>query len=229
MFWIYLIIFILIVLVPGLIPENGIGALSKVTAEEMAIFLLGSSGFLLFLWKERISNRTLLEKIKIQKETKMMSKNLTDTYLYIGEINRKLDIMKSLALELPEYAISKNKTEKQVFSSIIEAIYLLGKTKNFKIVFIDTKNKKTVHEIKGNKRVRIRENIDELLAKEINFVDKDKYFIISSPNPINGLCASIIIEKKNKHQKMDDPEIGQALASLALFLFHCSQNPKDQS
>lgn len=227
MFWIYLIIFILIVLVPGLISDKGVGALSEETAEEMAIFLLGSTGFLLFLWKERISNRTLLEKIKIQKETKLMSKNLTDTYFYIGEINRKLDIMKQIALELPKLANAEKNSDKEMFSSIIECIYLMGKSKNFKIVFVDVEKRKTIHEIKGNKRIRIRENIDELLAKEINFIDKDKYFVISSPKSINNICASIIIEKKSKHQKIEDPEIMQALASQALFFFYCMRKPEN--
>jgi hypothetical protein len=227
MFWIYLILFILTIFVPSLIPQSGIGFLSEETAEEMAIFLLGTSVFLIFLWKERTLNRKEKERIKIQKEAKLVSKNLSDTYLYIGEINRKLDILKHLVLELPRYAskIISGK-EREFFSSIIESVRLLSKSRNFKIVFIDIEAKKIIYEISGNKKLKIKDDLEDIIKRDINFLNKDKYLIASSTKEIDKICATIIIQKKNKYQKFEDPEILEALASQALLLFVYSRKNK---
>ena len=227
MFWIYLIIFILAIFVPNLVPQAGIGFLNRQSTEELIIFLLGASGFLMFLWKERKLSKNEQERIKIQKESKMISKNLSDTYLYIGEINRKLDILKQVSLGLPEYASKITiGREKEFFASIIEAIHLLSKSKNFKLIFTDIKEKKIIYEIAGSKRFRMQEKFEDIFKKDINFINKDKYFFISSTKDIENICSAIVIQKKNNNQKFDDPEILEALASQALFLFICSRKKK---
>ena len=206
------------------LSQDGIGFLSHQTAEELGIFLLGASGFLIFLWKERTLNKNEKERIAIQKESKLISKNLSDTYLYIGEINRKLDILKNIALGLPEYAAKINiGREKEFFAPIIESVHMSSKSKNFKIIFFNIKTRKIFCEVLGNRKFKNKKNLETLVEKGINFADKDKYFVISSLKDIEGVCASIIIQKKNKHQKIDDPEILEALASQALFLFTYSR------
>jgi len=223
MYWIYLIIFVSAILVPDIIPcESKVFFLGEEQLEEIAIFVLGLMGFLIFHWKERQSNVRLTEKIKIQKEAHQISKSLTDTYSYIGETNRKLDIMKTMSMKLLEIPELDLKKEKQFFDTLMESIYILGKSKKFIIRFINTESGKTEKEIKSKRRIFSKVDNMEIikgLREEQSFTENDYNFVISSPREMKKTIAVIIISKNNQQQKLEDPDMLKALASQSLFIY----------
>jgi hypothetical protein len=222
MYWIYIIIFILAVLTPEMVTHD-IGPIGQERVETLIIFGLGVISFLAVLLKERQLSRSRNEKTEIQKESNKIFKDLKDSYSYIGEINRKLDILKNIALGLPEESSLTPNKEKEIYDSIIEAVRMLGKTSNFAIRFINMASKNVEKEIKGksNFSASIRNNMltnnENACAAEV-----DKYMIICSPRKIDNISAWIIIAKK-KNQISENIEILKALASQALFLFAFSR------
>jgi hypothetical protein len=232
MYWIYLVIFILAVLVPDIVPHDAkIFFLQEEKFEELLIFILGLSGFMIFRFKERQSNINLKEKIKFQKEANQVSRSLNDTYSYIGETNRKLDIMKNISDSLLEISELRPGKEKKFFDVLMESIYILGKSKKFVIRFIDTKTGGTEMEIKSRKRIFFKvsnEEIIEKLEKENkSFSESNYHFIIASPKKIGEVISVIIISKNNQQQKLEDSDILKALASQSLFLYYFSKKSKD--
>lgn len=229
MYWIYLLIFVLAVLVPDIVPSGKtFFLLREEQLEELLIFFLGLIGFALFRWKEKQSNVNLNEKIKIQKEASLISRNLNDTYSYIGEINRKLDMMKNISMNLLEVSDADPQKERKFFDPLMEAVYVLGKSRKFIIRFIDAKSKKTEHEIKSKRRIFLKisneDIVENLLGKEQSFTENDQSFIVTSPKEINGIISAIIILKNNRQQKLEDPVMLKSLAAHYLFLYHYLKN-----
>ena len=224
MYWFYLIIFILAVLVPDIVPHGSkLFFLGEEQLEEFVIFVLGLTGFLIFRWKEKQSNVHLKEKIEIQKEAHQISRNLTDTYSYIGESNRKLDIMKNISSKISEIYRASPGKEKQFFDTLLESIYILGKSRRFSVRFINLKSGKTEKELKSKKKLSLKADNDEIIKnfskKEKNFTEDNYHFIITSPEEIDETISAIIISKNNQQQKLEDPDIMKVLASQSLFIY----------
>lgn len=222
MYWIYLILFILAVFIPDIIQRD-FPYIPEERAEELAIFILGATAFSIFLLKEKQLGIQLKAKRQIQKEASLASKDLTDTYSYIGEINRKMDILKDIALGLAEETFISPEKEMNLYRSIIHAVQMFTKLTNVSLRFINIETGKIIREIKSSKKARC--DVINLIMKKENktFLETEKAFFIRSPKPIGNITACIAIEKKNKNQKIEDPEMIKALASQALFLFTFSK------
>lgn len=225
MYWIYLILFILAVFTPDLIRRD-FPFLDEERAEELLIFVLGTTTFLIFLWKEKQLNLQLREKTKIQREASIASRDLTDTYSYIGEINRKLDILKDVALGITEGTALTPEKETEIYQSIIHAVQMFSKSSHVALQFINVQNGKIIKEMKSSRKTKCG-TINEKMAKEKrNFLETDKAFFIRSPKAADGIIACIAIEKRTKRQRLEDLELIKALASQALFLFTFSRKTK---
>lgn len=223
MYWIYLVIFIFAVFTPDIIQRD-FPYVPEEKAEELLIFILGSIAFLIFLQKEKQLFIKTKEKSKIQMEASLTSRDLTDTYSYIGEINRKTDILKDIALGLTEGPELTEEKEMDLYRSIIHAVQMFTKSTNVSLRFIDIEKEKIVREIKSSKKARC-DIINPIMKKENKtFLETDKIFYIRSPKPINNIIACIAVEKKNKNQKIEDLELIKALASQAMFLFNFCGN-----
>lgn len=187
------------------------------------ILALGVLAFIIFIAKEKQLVFQLKAKRLIQKEASLASKDLTDTYSYIGEINRKMDILKDIALGLTEGPSLTSEKEMDLYRSIIHAVQMFTKSTNVSLRFIDIEAGKIIREIKSSKKARC-DVVNPIMKKENKtFLETEKIFFIRSPKPINNITACIAVEKKNKNQKIEDPELIKALASQALFLFTFSR------
>jgi hypothetical protein len=222
MYWIYLIIFILAVLTPEIVTKD-FGPIGQERVEELIIFGLGVISFLVLLIRERQLSKSRSEKTEIQKEANKFFKDLKDSYSYIGEINRKLDILKNITLGLPEDSSLTPNKEKEIYDSIIEAVRTLGKTSNFSIRFINILSSNVEKEIKGKKNFYAEIKNSLLTNNKIKCTEEmDSYMLICSPRIIDNIRAWIIIARK-KSQISENIEILKALASQALFLFAFSK------
>jgi hypothetical protein len=221
MYWIYLLIFVTIILTPALVRRDFL-FLDQEQLETLAIFLLGSTGFLLYLWKEKQVRHHISEKLRIQKEATKISKDLMDSYSYIGEINRKLDILKNIALGLPETSVFTPEKRQEVYDSIVEAISVLGKTEVFILRFINHDSGQVEKEIQIGKPHFDVVDPDFLLLDEKTVCVFDHCYVIRAPKKMGAYGALIILDRKNGD--FEDAEILKALASQALFLFTLEKN-----
>lgn len=220
MYWIYLSLFVLIVLIPKIINGDRL-FLVEDDQESLLIFFVGAIGLLIYLWKENQLRFQMREKLKLQKETSRVSRDLADSYSYIAEINRKMEIVKNIALGLPETASITPERLKEVYESIMEALALLGKTDVFFLCIVDVRSGviEKKFDVRG-KRCPVLKYQD--LAKRTETVIREgDYCIIRSPRRVRGCLAFIVLRKKTG--TVEDPEIFKALAAQALFLFSAEQ------
>ncbi len=216
MYWIYLFLFVIIVLVPKIITGDRL-FLREEDQESLLIFFIGSIGLLIFLWKENQLRFQVREKVKIQKEASRVSKDLAESYSYIAEINRKMDILKNIALGLPETASITPERMKEIYESIMEALLLLGKTDAFFLCVVDIRSGDVEKKFDAHGKKCPVLDYRELAKRSETVMREGEYVIIRSPRKIKGCLAFIALRKKNG--VLDDPEIFKALAAQALFLY----------
>lgn len=218
MYWLYLIIFVTMVFVPDIVKGSLFGV-GQETAEELLIFLLGGAGFIFYLIKEGQLNADRQEKTKAQRDANRMSKDLTSSYSYIGEINRKLEIFKNISLGLPTWSKMTLAKEKEVFEYIMAAIKILTKADEYSIRFVKIPSCETLLEIKSKRSVKFDLPVVDCLDKSRKYFETDEYIVTISPEDIHGLISILTIKKKNSSHSFDDPDILKAIASQALFLY----------
>ncbi len=220
MYWIYLALFVFIVLIPKIVNGDRL-FFSEDDQESLLIFFVGAIGLLLYLWKENQLRFQLREKVKLQKETSRVSRDLADSYSYIAEINRKMEIVKNIALGLPETASITPDRLKEVYESIMEALAILGKTNIFFLCIVDVRSGAIEKKLDiCGKRCPILK-FQELAKRPETVMREGEYCVIRSPRRVKGRLAFVILRKRNG--EVEDPEIFKAIAAQALFLFSIEQ------
>ena len=217
MYWLYLIIFTFVVFIPTTI-QHGFYGFSVDQTQDFTTLILGSFAFVVFLIHERMLKKNVSEKKAIQKKVNRMTKDLTHSYSYIGEINRKVDILESIALSYPESLILTTKKQKEVYKSIMEAVRLFGKSDEFTLRFVCVSSKEVLKEIKSFPDVSMNfspKNFD-LTAQ---FVESDEFIVVNSPKTIDDVFSYIVLKKKTPTQRLEDLEMIRTLAAQALFFF----------
>lgn len=224
MYWIYLIIFTLIVFVPTFV-RKGFYIFNMTQTQEFVILFLGSLGFFVFLMMEKKMKKNIAEKNKIQGQVNSMTKDLKYSYSYIGEINRKLDILENIALGYPVSTKLTHKHEMELYDSIIDAIRLFGKSDDFALRFVCLPDYEVIKEIKSIPKSPTRFSLKRHDA-EVNYFESDEFIVTTSPKSIDNVLSYIVIKKTTASQKIDDIEMMKTLASQALFIFMFMRNKK---
>ncbi len=221
MYWVYLIIFIIAVLVPDIV-KGGFFFLSQQRLQEIVIFLLGMVGFLFFLWKEHQLAIEEKEKEKEKRKFNQTAKDLVESYSYIGEVNRKMDILMNIALGLSDRSsLDKNK-EREIYKSILDAAKFLMKAENSSIRFVDVATGQTKKDVEFEKNDNPVEN-KRLVAmpENINVERHGNFLIVSSYKTIDRVRGFLIISsyEKEEEKNFNNLEILKVLAAQALFLY----------
>jgi len=217
MYWIYFIIFTLIVFVPSMICQ-GLFGLNIIQSQEYAILLLGILAFVLFFHRERLIIKNVKERSAMIHQLNRMTKDLTKSYSYIGEINRKLEILTHIPLDFPESPNITIEKQRELYDSITDAIELFGKSDEFVLRFMPGASEKIVKEIKSGPGVSIAFPPEYRDPRE-HYFENSQLIIATSPKTINDVQAYIIIKKKKFQQKIEDPRILNTLAMQALSVF----------
>ena len=222
MYWIFSILFLIVVLIPDIV-RGGILLLSEERAEELAIFILGAITFLIFIQNEKKTTLHKKEKEKNQKKMDQTVKDLIDSYNYIGEVNRKMDILMGVVLGLSDNSILDKNKEREVYESIINATNFLLKAKTTIIRFVDLRNNKTEKEINfqtnGNKAIPNKDLTS--MGENINVKKQDEMLIVSSPQKIKNMKVYLIISgyDEEEESKPKNMEILKLFASQSIFLY----------
>jgi hypothetical protein len=123
MYWIYLGLFLLIIAIPVLITGDTY-YLHEDSIETTLIACLGTIGFLLYVLQHKVVRQHLREKLRLQKKTSDATRDLSQSYSYIGEVNRKIDILENTIVRLPQKALKKAASD-ELLTDILEAMKLV--------------------------------------------------------------------------------------------------------
>lgn len=96
--FVYLVFFVLAVVTPSLVSRDYFGISQKVL-EETLIFIMGLASLVTVAIYERIMEKRLLEREAATQNAERVTKELVESYKYIGSINRQFEVLKKLANE----------------------------------------------------------------------------------------------------------------------------------
>ena len=221
MYWIFLVLFIIAILIPDII-RGPVYFLTEERAEEVAIFFMGVVAFLVFMRNEYMFSVQKKEKEKDRKKMKQTVKDLVESYSYIGEVNRKMDILMSIALGLSDRSVLNKNREKEIYEAIVSASNFLMKADRSFLRFIKQKETKNIKEIKLDHKKNNVKNEDLVsMGKDISFKKNKDYLVVCSNQKINDIKSSLVIcgydDEEEKNPK--NIEILKVFASQALFLY----------
>lgn len=221
MYWIFLIIFVISVLIPDII-RGGIFSLSETRVEEIFIFLMGAIALAVFIRNERIIFFQKKEKARDQKKIDQTVKDLVESYGYIGEVNRKMELLKNVALGITERSVLSKSKENEIYQSIISASKFLMKSDSTVLRFVDIDRLKTKKEIRSEQKGETLKNSELAQMDENTSVKKiNNCLAVASGQKVKGVKSYIIIcgydsEEENDPKNM---EILKVFVSQALFLY----------
>lgn len=226
MYWIFLALFIFAVLTPDIIQRH-IYFLTEERVEEILIFLMGALAFFVFIKNERKIKIQEKEKEKDARKINQTVKDLVESYSYIGEVNRKMDILMNIALGLSNSSELNKKKEQEIYRSIVSAANFLMKADKTCLRFIDVESRKTKKEFKITEDEQ-KEDIPPIgnqdlcqMEKNVNIRKTKGCMIVSSPRKINSIRSFLIIcgfdPEEEKSPK--NTEILKVFSSQALFLY----------
>lgn len=221
MYWIYLILFILAVLVPDIVRGN-FSFLSETRAEEFLIFFLGMAGFLIFVFKEHQLSIQQREKEKSQKRLTQTAKDLVDSYSYIGEVNRKMDILMQVGLGLSDRSAINKTKEKEIYHTILDATDSLVRAKCSYARMVDVQTGRTKKEVSAKGDCSQIKNADLIaMGDNINIKKNNGYLVAASFKEINGVKGYLIADhySETEGNNQNNQEILKFLATQALFLY----------
>lgn len=217
MYWIHFAIFILAVLVPQLVRGH-FGIMREETAQSLLILFLGVIGFAIFLWKDREIVRHIGEKLRFQQQATTASRDLTASYSYIGELNRKFDLVKQFLFLLPEVATSRGTSRSKSYRPLFEALRLVTKADDCLIRYIDSETGKQLTEVRQGSCAGWKQLTTSILMADTRTMwEREGCIIVRSPSEASKVTAFLIFPKKLN--RLEDPEILHILAAEALVLF----------
>lgn len=232
MYWLYLVIFIMAVIIPDIFRKDFMG-MPHERIDELMIFLLGGIGFLLFIFKEHQLTAQKKEKEREQRRLQQTATDLVESYTYIGEINRKMDLLMQIGIGLSNRTNLTEKHEKEVYKSIIESAKSLLKAECATLAFFNLKTKKVVEQINyDDKCGSLEQNTDIFTMEENVFVRQNGDFMIFCSNKtIDDIKSYLIVKTSDEFQGRDNnnQEILKYLTEQALILHaYVAKNPVNQ-
>jgi len=223
MYWLFLIIFIVAVMVPDIIHVDIFG-LPHEKIDELAIFLLGMFGFLFFILKEHQLAVQQKDKEREQRRLQQTAKDLVESYSYIGEINRKMDILMQIGIGLSERPNLNKAKESEIYKSILDSANFLLKANCSTLRFVNIKTSRTIKEVSSDEKCVIFKNADLLKMGDnvhIKHFKDAEVIVVCSHRIINDIRTYLIINFFDEAQGKDNnnQEILKYLVSQALFLY----------
>ena len=218
MYWGYLVLFVLAIVTPSVIDRSLFG-LAEPVLEGLLILLYGVIAFSLSVAKEKQILRYVKEKLNLEREKHDITKDLSDSYSYIGEANRKIDVLQSLVNKFPDtISAFQNGGRKKLYQTLSAECRTFSKSEAFTLRIVDTETKIVKKEIGEGKVGCIdRVPMEKLVTTERGMSEEGGCMIIRSPENA-GPYAAFLIFPKTKHQ-VENVEILKALTAQALAFF----------
>lgn len=218
MYWIYLTLFIVIIFTPEMV-NRGLFFFGEEEVESVVIFCFGLIGLLLYLAKESTLLRVVSEKLFLQRQTNQIRKDLSQSYSYIGEMNRRFDIVKNSILALPTTTprpFSQDQTVR--YQSVLSAMQLITKTPLLAVLVVDMAAERVLeHAGEEHEFPPALMDAAHLLAAAKFYWEEGEYSVVRAPEEAQGVTAFLVFRKAAN--RFEDKEVFQILAAEALLLY----------
>lgn len=226
MYWIYLLFLVLAVLTPILITREHL-VLPEEELEGLIILLLGMAGFFVYFAKEKALFRLLRERLSLQKTTHNIQRDLSESYSYIGAMNRKQEIVKEMLFDLSVRTANDSRYCDLWYRKILQTALELARVDAGSLRFVDVRKRILIDHYEegahGNEHY-IDLVPDVILGQKKLFFESEGCYVVRSPRLSDGVVAFLVIPKQVNH--FDDVEIFKMLAASALTFYTLScQNP----
>jgi hypothetical protein len=223
MYWIYLILFVFMIVTPEL-TQSGFLFFGEEDLESVLIFCFGIIGLVLYLGKESAFLRAVREKLSLQQETNQIRKDLSQSYSYIGEMNRRIDIVKNMVVATPTSVARADGSEPgRLYHPIFDATMLLAQSDCVGLFFVNEEDQTVLERHVEGEHLPTIEAIDgkQLMASKKYIWNEDGLTFVRSPENANGQAAFLVFHTlKNR---LEETGIFQILAAQALLVFSVSR------
>jgi len=218
------------VLIPDLV-RGDIFFLSETRAEEISIFLMGAITFIIILKNEQQILFHKKEKEKDEKRIEQTVKDLVESYSYIGEVNRKMDILMGIALGLSDRTALSKTHENETYASIVNAANSLLKADFTALKFIDTKTLKTKREFLPEGRESVKNTVLVSMKENVYIKKQRDFLVVSSNQEVKGVKSYLVIHNYNIEEENNpkNMEILKVFASQALFLYSYAHSNRSKA
>ncbi len=223
MYWVYLLLCVFVILVPEFIG-SGTWILSQDDFESLVIFGLVTLGLLLYISKDKAFFHAHEERVTLRKKTNTISKDLSQSYSYIGEMNRKLDVIQELIFELPKKTLVRKKRAVDIYKPILDAAKVFARTEKAALLVVDVKARTCLEKL--GRGLFKAYSAEYLLAAKKTYWEEEKVLIVRSPYSALDKHVFLILEKVANHS--EDMEHLQILAAEALLLAVHKEQLSDQ-
>jgi len=115
---VYLLFFVLAVFAPSIF-QRGYFGFSDTTLQEVTIFAFGMAGIVTFALYERLMERREKEREQAQNDYIKTKSELIESYMYIGSVNRKIELLKKLANDTTTTLKENRRIPKELFQAIM--------------------------------------------------------------------------------------------------------------
>ncbi len=213
MFFLYLIIFILIVSTPFLVVR-GVWIFSEDELEAIVLLCAGVISFIIYRVKDYQVFETIRDRMRLQRLFARAQKELSESYSYIGQANRRTDIMYEIFSDLSHIDQEGHK------GSIARAMKLLPYTDDFSFRFLTMSKGRSCKKIGGGSA--FGHLPDALFCRKANtqsYREKDVLFVYSEVQE-HDLRACIALPYSEKAE--NDIDFFRALTAyfIMVYVFH---------
>lgn len=217
MYWLYLTLFLVVISTPLLIQGER-GYLTEDMREALVIFAAGAVTLILYIAKEKSLLRHVREKLWFQQKTTAITKDLSQSYSYIGEVNRKVDILKGMMHRLVEMENGKQSAER-MFWEVLDTLKHIAQADRVSLRIF--KNQRCVHRLeeKADRRVFSVLTDEELLQNEKGFFAIDGIQGIASQETRKQIKI-VLLFSRSQNDEVDE-DVLHILLSLLLLLEGC--------
>ena len=212
MFFLYLMIFVIIVSTPFIISD-GRWIFSEDELEAIVLLCAGVISFMIYRLRDYQVFENIRDRVKLQRSVARAHKDLSESYSYIGQVNRRTDIMYEIFSDLSHMRKEENE------DSVLRAMELLPYTNDFSFRFIDINEKKSCEKFGGGKFSHLPDALFCKIKDARSYCEKDILFVYSEVKERN-LRACIALPYSEKAE--NDIDFFKALTAyfIMVFVFH---------
>lgn len=215
MYWIYFTFTVLVIVSPVIFNER-FETLHGTYWHDISIVALAIIGLILFHFEERRLKKIIQGRRVIQKESRLIFDDLTNAYSYIGEANRKMEIVKNILIKTSNQIKDE---EQNTYTLILEAIRSFSKSHEVTLRFVDIRNNQTLKEVSTDQNVFAAIRNQKIFATEGRIFEDGPNIFVKNSESIDNIRGVAILKKSHSSQKIEDPSAVQAILAQALSFF----------
>lgn len=213
MYWLYFTLFLIAVLTP-IFVEGERGFLPEDVHEASIILVSGAVAFIMYALKEKSLLKHVREKLWFQQKTTDITKDLSQSYSYIGEVNRKMDILRGMMHRLVEIRENQQEPERMLWE-VLDTIKYVTQAERVSIrIFTDNLCTHRLEEPR-DKKIFATVRDEDLLANGKNFFETSGLHVVSSQELRKNTKIFLLFSKAH-NDEVDESMVKILLAFLAI-------------